>query len=66
MVEIAQIRGDTASVRRLVALRLSADSTSASGWYLRWHRAVALGDSARRAFWADSAAGRSTAPGAHQ
>ena len=33
------------------ALGLSADSTA---WYLRWHRALALGDSARQAFWADS------------
>ena len=54
MVEIAQISGDTASVRRLVASRLGTDSTSVSGWYLRWHRAIALGDSARSAFWADS------------
>jgi hypothetical protein len=54
MVEIAQISGDSASVRRLVASPLGTDSTSVNGWYLRWHRAVALGDSARRAFWADS------------
>jgi tetratricopeptide (TPR) repeat protein len=52
MVEIAQMKGDTASVRRLVALGLAADSTG--GWYLRWQRAVALGDSIQRAFWADS------------
>jgi hypothetical protein len=52
MVEIAQTVGDTASVRRFVALRLATDSTGAS--YLRWHRALALGDSALRAFWADS------------
>jgi eukaryotic-like serine/threonine-protein kinase len=55
MVEIAQVQGDTASVRRRVALRLSADSTSRQGWYLRWHRALASDDAARRAFWADSA-----------
>jgi eukaryotic-like serine/threonine-protein kinase len=54
MVEIAQMMRDTASVRRLAALRLGVDSTDGTGWYLRWHRAVALGDSARRAFWADS------------
>ncbi len=54
MVEIAQTKGDTASVHRLVARRLRADSTSADGWYLRWHRAFALGDSAQRTFWADS------------
>ena len=56
MVEIAQVKGDTASVRRLVAMGLAADSTNRGGWYLRWHRALALGDSARRAFWADSPA----------
>jgi len=54
MVEIAQARHDTASVLRLVALGLAADSTSKQGWYLRWHRAVALGESAQRSFWADS------------
>ncbi len=54
MVEIAQMRHDTASVRRFVAVGLAADSTGPSSWYLRWHRAAALGDSARRAFWADS------------
>jgi hypothetical protein len=53
-VEIAQISGDAEAVRRLVALRLSADSTSGYAWYLRWHRALALGESARRAFWTDS------------
>jgi hypothetical protein len=54
MVELAQARHDTASVLRLVALGLAADSTSKQGWYLRWHRAVALGASAQRSFWADS------------
>jgi tetratricopeptide (TPR) repeat protein len=54
MVEIAQAKGDTASVRRFVSLGLGTDSTSRQGWYLRWHRALALSDSARRAFWADS------------
>jgi tetratricopeptide (TPR) repeat protein len=52
MVELAQVAGDTAEVRRLVALGLAADSTSDQGWYLRWLQAAALGDSARRAFWA--------------
>ena len=28
--------------------------TTALGWYLRWHRALTFGDSAMRAFWADS------------
>ena len=51
MVEIAQVKGDTAAVFRLAKLGLSADSAS---WYLRWHRALALGDSALQAFWADS------------
>jgi tetratricopeptide (TPR) repeat protein len=53
MVEIAQVKGDTGSVRDLVALGLAVDSTSRSGWYLRWQRGVALGDSARRAYWTD-------------
>ena len=55
MVALAQMKGDTAAVLRLVRLGLSADSLGGSAWELRWHRAVALGDSARRAFWADSA-----------
>jgi tRNA A-37 threonylcarbamoyl transferase component Bud32/tetratricopeptide (TPR) repeat protein len=54
MVEIAQVKGDTALLRRLVARGLAANSTTREGWYLRWQWAVAQGDSARRAFWADS------------
>jgi len=54
MVEIAQMKADTASVLRLTRLGLSADSTGEWGWYLRWHRAAVSGESARRAFWADS------------
>ena len=38
MVELAQIAGDTAEVRRLVALGLAVDSTNR---YLQWHLAVA-------------------------
>jgi serine/threonine-protein kinase len=53
MVEIAQTNGDTASVRRLVAQGLAADSAATSGLFLRWHRAVVQGDSSRRAFWAE-------------
>ena len=52
LVELAQMAGDTAAVRRMVAVGLAADSTGKEGWYLRWHRAVALGDAARRRFWA--------------
>jgi tetratricopeptide (TPR) repeat protein len=55
MVEIAQINGDAAGVRRLVALGLAVDSTGKRGTYLRWHRAVTLGSAARREFWADTA-----------
>jgi tetratricopeptide (TPR) repeat protein len=55
MVAIAQMKGDTASVLKLTSLGLSADSGGDKGWGLRWARALALGDSARRAFWADSA-----------
>ncbi|HET9294473.1 MAG TPA: serine/threonine-protein kinase [Gemmatimonadales bacterium] len=54
LVEMAQVQGDTLSVRRLVALGLASDSTSFRSDYLRWHAALAAGDSARRAFWADS------------
>jgi hypothetical protein len=54
MVEIAQTRGDTKSVERLVRLGLAADSTSAQGWYLRWHRSIIQGLPAERRFWADS------------
>jgi DNA-binding SARP family transcriptional activator len=56
MVEIAQANGDSESVERLVRLGLSADSISAQGWYLRWHRAVARGLPAQRRFWVDSLA----------
>ena len=51
LVEIAQVDGDSATVGRLARAAPVADSTNAEGWYLRWHRALALGDSARRAFW---------------
>jgi tRNA A-37 threonylcarbamoyl transferase component Bud32 len=54
MVEIAQVRSDTASVGRLTRLGLAADSTSAQGWYLRWHRALGRGPVAENLFWADS------------
>ncbi len=54
MVEIAQMKHDTASVLRLARIGLSTDSTRDRAWYFRWHQALALGDSARRAFWADS------------
>jgi tetratricopeptide (TPR) repeat protein len=54
MVEIAEMNGDTAAVLRLVAQGLAADSAGPQSWYLRWHQAVAHGDSARRTFWADS------------
>jgi hypothetical protein len=63
MVEIAQIDGDTMAVRRLVALGLAADSSDRAGSYLRWHRAVASGEAARRAFWADSTVIDRSAPG---
>jgi hypothetical protein len=55
MVEIAQVEGDTATVLGLARTALQVDSTNAEGWYFRWHRALALGDSAQREFWSDSA-----------
>jgi eukaryotic-like serine/threonine-protein kinase len=51
MVELAQVRRDTAEVRRLVALGLAADSTGEQSLYLQWHLAFLGGDSARKAFW---------------
>ena len=52
LVELAQMQGDTASVLALTARALATDSTSALAGYWRWHRAVAMGEAARRAFWA--------------
>jgi TolB-like protein len=53
MVDLAQIAGDTAEVLRLTALGLEADTAGRQAHYLQWHRALARGDSARRAFWAN-------------
>ncbi len=63
MVEIAQMRGDSTSVRRLAGLALAGDSTSEQAFYLRWHRALAGGDSAQRAFWASASPGQVGGPG---
>jgi hypothetical protein len=54
MVELAQLDGDVNALRRLVSLGLAADTSGAQAWYLRWHLAVASGDSARRAFWTNA------------
>jgi TolB-like protein len=61
MVDLAQMAGDTAEVMRLVALGLAADTSGEQAHYLAWHRAVAGGDSARRAFWSSSRAPRGLA-----
>ena len=53
MVELAQLRGDTAEVRALSSRVLAVDSTSELATVLRWHRAVADGESARHAYWDD-------------
>jgi serine/threonine-protein kinase len=53
MVELAQLTGDTAEVLRLTALGLEADTAGQQAHYLQWHQAVARGDGARRAFWAN-------------
>ena len=53
MVELAQLRGDTAEVRALSSRVLAMDSTSELATVLRWHRAVSDGESARHAFWDD-------------
>jgi hypothetical protein len=51
MVELAQVRGDTAAVRRWASRVLAVDSVSELSDVLRWHRAVIDGESARVAFW---------------
>lgn len=51
MVQLAHIRGDTAEVRRLAKLGIAPDTSSDVARVLRWHLAIADGDSARRAFW---------------
>jgi serine/threonine-protein kinase len=53
MVDLAQLAGDTAEVLRLTALGLEANAAGAQARYLQWHQALARGDSARRAFWAN-------------
>lgn len=50
MVELAQRRGDARRVLRFTSLGLAADSTSDLSVALRWHRAVARGES-RLSFW---------------
>ena len=54
LVEMAQVADDSGGVRRLVAVGLASDSASPRGQYLRWHAALASGDSALHAFWTDS------------
>jgi DNA-binding SARP family transcriptional activator len=51
MVELAQLRHDSAMVRALAARVLARDSTSDLARALRWHVAVVTSDSARRAYW---------------
>jgi serine/threonine-protein kinase len=54
LVELAQVRHDTAMVRSLASRVLANDSTSSLARALRWHLAAVTSDSARRAFWAGS------------
>jgi serine/threonine-protein kinase len=53
MVDLAQLAGDTADVLRLTALGLQADTAGEQAHYLRWHQALARGEGARSAFWAN-------------
>jgi TolB-like protein len=53
MVDLAQLAGDTADVLRLTALGLQADTAGEQAHYLRWHQALARGEGARPAFWAN-------------
>jgi tetratricopeptide (TPR) repeat protein len=54
LVEMAQLDGDASRVRRLIAVGLASDPASPRAHYLRWHAALASGDSALKVFWADS------------
>jgi tRNA A-37 threonylcarbamoyl transferase component Bud32/TolB-like protein len=51
MVELAQLNGDTASIRRMVEAN-HAPAKSALARYLKWHLAVASGPAARDSFFA--------------
>ncbi len=51
VVELAQMRHDTAEVVRLAASVLAVDSASDLARTLMWHRALVTNDSAREAFW---------------
>jgi hypothetical protein len=51
LVELAQLRHDSAMVRALASRVLARDSTSDLARALRWHVAVVTSDSARRAYW---------------
>lgn len=61
LVEIAQMRHDTAEVLRLARQALSVDSTSDLARALMWHRALVTGESARRAFWREIGSARELA-----
>lgn len=58
MIELAQMRGDTAAVLHLSGRLLAVDSTSSFAQVLMWHRALVTSDLAREAFWDDSAHAR--------
>ena len=51
LVELAQLRHDSATVRALATPVLASDSTSDLARSLQWHLAVITSDSARQAYW---------------
>ena len=51
IVELAQLRHDTAEVMRLAGSVLAVDSSSDLARIVTWHRALVTSDSAREAFW---------------
>lgn len=51
MIDLAQLRHDTAAVLRLTGSVLAVDSTGYLGRIAMWHRALVTSDSARKAFW---------------
>ncbi len=55
MVNLAQMRGDTAEVLRLAASALAHDSATILAHALKWHAALVTSEAARLAYWTANA-----------
>ena len=55
MVNLAQMRGDTAEVLRLAARALAHDSATILAHAMMWHRALVTSEAARVAYWTANA-----------